>query len=221
MAGAYSCVDEILDELLVELAGATVNAVKLACRDALREFLTESAAWRIELEPFTVKANKEIYYLDPPFANSQILYIHGMSRRLGDRWVPMGLGADVDFESTGSTAGATMPLYCRGFADTPGKVAMRPILTADAVRAVRPTVSLIFRDPWDGQIPLFIMRYWREVIKNGTLGRMMQQQDKPYSNPVMGQYHLRRFRSGIARAREMAKRQYTEADHTFTFPRWA
>lgn len=222
MTAAYDCLKELYDEILVNVPGATENVIKLAIKTTLREFLNQSAAWRVELRPFDVLANKEDYYLDPPYANTRILYVHHAVARLDDGWVPMhNLTEKVYRVNSTASATGSRPMYFKGYADVPGKIAITPRLSEDFEAGVIPTVSLTFRDPWDGKIPQFIMRYWREVINDGVWGRLMSQQDKPYSNAAMSQYHLRRFRSGIARARDMAERQYTEADHDVQFPRFA
>lgn len=222
MTVGYECIDDLINEIIVELPGATNNNIKLVTGIALREFLVDSACWRMELRPFTVKANKEDYYLDPPFSNTRILYVHHASVKLGNSWVPMGnLNEGQYRNSVTNNIVSGRPQYFKGYADTPGKIAIHPKIAEDFEQGVIPTVSLMYREPWDGQIPVFITRYWREVLNAGILGKMMSQQDKPYSNPSMAKYHLRRFRSGIARAREMAKRQYTEADSDVKFPRFA
>lgn len=221
MPSMYECVDDIMNELMVHLPGAPAATIKQAVGVALREFLVESVAWRVQLSPFTMRAAKEDYYLDPPFSNTRILYIHGIKVRVGSKWEPLTALTDDQYASTPQATGANLPMYFKGYADVPGKVAISPMLADDAIGVIKPTVSLVFKDPWDGQIPVFIMRYWREVLHDGVLGKMMQHQDKPYTNAQLSGYHMRRFRSGITRARDMAARQYTEAESSIIFPRWA
>jgi hypothetical protein len=50
---------------------------------------------------------------------------------------------------------------------------------------------------------------WFEPVLDGTLGRLYSQPAKPYSSPQLAQYHMRRYRAGIARARDVANRGFT------------
>jgi len=62
---------------------------------------------------------------------------------------------------------------------------------------------------------------WFDQILDGMLGRLYTQPNKTYTNLVQGQYHLRRFRAGIAEARDVARRRYTQTENSWTFPAWA
>jgi len=62
---------------------------------------------------------------------------------------------------------------------------------------------------------------WFDEILDGVLGRLYTQPNKTYTNLVQGQYHLRRFRDGISRARDTARRRYTQTENSWTFPAWA
>lgn len=52
MSEAYACIDNLIPELAIELPGATPLGIATAFGSALREFLSESAAWRVELDAF-------------------------------------------------------------------------------------------------------------------------------------------------------------------------
>lgn len=220
MSEAYACIDNLIPELAIELPGATPLGIATAFGSALREFLSESAAWRVELDAFPLHEDKSVYYLDPPTPNSLILYVHGV------RYMKDGASRELhsltqqDSTKVASTS-AGDPHFFHGYADCPGRIAIYPPPAEDTEPCVIPMVSLTVTEPWDRQIPIFVLRYWREVLFSGTVGRMMNQQDKPYSNANTAVYHLRKFRAGIVRARDMAGRQYTTAEHIPTFPRWA
>jgi hypothetical protein len=60
---------------------------------------------------------------------------------------------------------------------------------------------------------------WFEVILDGVLFRLYGQPAKPYSSPQLAQYHGQRYRRGIADARSIAQRQYTNGPGRWNFPR--
>jgi hypothetical protein len=60
-----------------------------------------------------------------------------------------------------------------------------------------------------------------ETIKQGTLGRMQTMVNKPWYDPQNGALNQRRFRNGMAQARDMAKRGYAQAAPSWRFPAWA
>lgn len=58
-----------------------------------------------------------------------------------------------------------------------------------------------------------------EALLDGVLGRIYAHPAKPYSNPQLGEYHLRRFRSAIGAAAGEFK-QGGFAGQNWTFPRF-
>lgn len=70
-------------------------------------------------------------------------------------------------------------------------------------------------------IPDFLYNRWVEQIKDGVLGRLYGQPGKTYTNLVQSQYHLRRFQNGIAEARDIGRRRYTNVDSGWKYPSWA
>ncbi len=86
-----------------------------------------------------------------------------------------------------------------------------------------PTGGLNPTTPGDSPfaIPVVFQRNWYEPILDGMLSKLMSQQDKPYSNPTLGEYHSRRFRVAIAKCRDMGRRQLNNSGRTWRYPAWA
>ena len=63
---------------------------------------------------------------------------------------------------------------------------------------------------------LFIQ--WFETILNGALGRLYMQPAKPWSSPQLGAYHTKKYKGGIAMARGIADKQYTNGGGRWRFP---
>lgn len=108
--------------------------------------------------------------------------------------------------------------------ERPGAIRIYPTLkgnTAEGEGFV-PWVSLGFpRSTGAMSIPVVFERMWYEPILDGTLGKLLSQQDKPWTNPTLAQYHGQRFRAGMATARDQAAKQFSNAEHSWSFPAWA
>ena len=68
----------------------------------------------------------------------------------------------------------------------------------------------------DMEVPDFAATHYFEAILDGALGRMYSYPKSPWGDTKLAQYHLRRFRNEMAKARDVAKRRFTRAD-----PEWA
>jgi len=62
---------------------------------------------------------------------------------------------------------------------------------------------------------------FHEAWIDGLQGRMFSQVSKPWSNTQMAQYHMKRFRKFMGRAKQMAEKGYVFNKPTWRFPQWA
>jgi len=74
--------------------------------------------------------------------------------------------------------------------------------------------------PTDG-VPLVFERHWYDTILSGAAGRLMAQQDKPYTNPALATFHRRMFRKGVVEARDVGARQFNTSERNWRYPAWA
>jgi len=221
--GKKTKISTIFDEVMIRAPGATVALVELETFATLREFFVDSGAWLVEAPPVSIKAYQPDYYLDPQ-PDGDVLYIYSMAYPTGDRYKFLTVSQQQTVRGR-VFAPSAIPITYHGYVDEPGKFTLSPTVTVDAKKALIPYVVLTLKDSaCDGNkedIPSWMLRYWKDIWIDGILGRMMSQPNKPYSNPAQAQYHGRRFRTGIARARDMARRQFGTAETDFKFPRWA
>ncbi|RKX47794.1 MAG: hypothetical protein DRP64_00060 [Verrucomicrobia bacterium] len=219
------------DELMTSVSGCTSAGAKQALKATLREFNVQSAAWVRELRPISIKANKADYFLDPQ-PDSAILYILAIdylqpnpndssdanqNGRFTRRLVPMQVPTIRNRQRTP----AAEPAWYAGDAEVPGKFTLLPTVDRDIDDCMYCYVALTMKEPWDGRVPYTYERYHFDKILDGATGRLFSQPGKPYTNPKMAQYHLRRFRNGMAQARDMAQRQFNKSGNDFIYPRWA
>jgi hypothetical protein len=67
--------------------------------------------------------------------------------------------------------------------------------------------------------PDWLLPTYHRPILDGLLGRMMQQQAKSYSNDKLAEYHLKRFRDGIAMTKTAVMRGNLFGGQSWRFPR--
>jgi hypothetical protein len=116
------------------------------------------------------------------------------------------------------------PAIFKTYNERPGVLQLYPTLKGDIAlkEGIVPWVSLTFpRTYIADSVPVVFERYWYEYILDGTLAKLMSQQQKPYTNPVLAQYHGARFRNSIAKARDVAQRQFSNSERGWSFPQWA
>lgn len=213
-----------LDEVMTSCPGASQAAYYQAFRAAVREFCVVSGAWIRELSPIDIRAGKKDYYLDPQ-PNATVLFINSImiktqndedgvySRYLHPVQTP-AVRAQHRPPSEGPWG-----FYCDP--EVPGKFTLTPEVTIDIPDAMIPTVSLTMPTSQCDILPMHFARYYFDILLDGTLSKLMSQQDKPFTNLMTGQYHARRFRAGMARARDESRKQHAMVETKFSYPAWA
>jgi hypothetical protein len=102
----------------------------------------------------------------------------------------------------------------------PGQLTLRTQPSSDVTYVV--TVALTVQDPTlrNGYVtfPAWVLAKYREVILDGLLGRMMTQPSKPYTNPQMAVFHMRKFNQKTASARVEWQRNNVYGAQAWAFP---
>jgi len=212
------------DELTVALPGATKPAIQQAFRATFREFCTQSGAWVRELPLIDIVAGQDTYPLDSKVSDASILYILVAYLRTvsGEDDHYRALKAlQTPFHRTRQKGTSGYPRAFYSVTEAPATLVLTPVPAENIEDGLQVYVALGPKFPYEDEVPEFLRSHAYDVLLDGTLGRMMGQQDKPYTNTIGAQYYLRRFRGGIAQQRDMARRQYTSAESSFIFPPWA
>lgn len=173
------------------------------------------------------------------YAPWDICYIHGVAyfesyvwdtnpsvaTQQATKFIVPGQTPNVRHPGTSlASASEGWPATFKAFNERPGSIQLVPTLKGDLVNkeGIVPWVSLTFpRTYVTDSVPVIFERYWYEEILDGTLAKLLSQQDKPYTNPVLAQYHAGRFRNAIAMARDMAQRQFINSERGWSYPAWA
>lgn len=218
--------DDWMEELVSYVPGVSIEGAKQALRATFREFTVESGAWKHELPSVSIRAGRDEYFLEPTACGTTVvLYIETLSYMTDNgtkfvrKLVPY---QNPQFYSRATNNPVGEPWGYITDPAEPGKFTLTPKVTEDINNAIVPYVSLGFSEVFpDKKIPLRFKRYWYDFILDGAIGRLAGQQDKPYTNLILSQYHKKRFRRAISAARDMSSKQMSVSETDFRFPFWA
>lgn len=183
--------DQMLNQLRVELIGASDAQIKARLFDTLHEFFNDSSSWKERIEMPVVPTTRT-YAIAP--VEGQILRLDGV----------------VDNQD--GFISALMPDVGSVLLKYPPNVAQ----TYFAV--VTKSVSLPTTREQIPIAPDWVLKQWHIAIKEGMLGNMMNEKNKSYSDPKGALYHLSRFRKGITDARVSTLRGNTVGAQAWRYP---
>lgn len=217
---------EWADELGSNMPGLTEGAARQALRAAFREFCTVSGAWVRELEPISIIADQTEYDLNAAIDDAEVLYVLGVYYRPQQNDPNSTAARFLSPVQSPQHAGrvsqpSAQPWGYTGNSEEPSKITLVPGVNQNIDDSLLPYVALGPKYPFVDKFPMICKTHFFEILLDGATGRLMGQQDKPYTNIMTAQYHLRRFRIGMASARDAARKQFTSAESSFAFPYWA
>lgn len=196
--------EQLMNQARVKLVGASDGGLKGELYDVLSEFFNDSSIWT---QCVMIVAQPNVFSYPVSVNEGQIIRLNGVMN-----FGPTQPVAGAVPPSSPTFMPAIMPQY--GLINLKNSVQTTNYLGVDLVTNVAlPTT----RD----QIPLipdWVIPVWHVGILDGLLGKMMAQPQKSYSNDKQSQYHLRRFRDAIGRARVSKLRANTIGTSAWRFP---
>lgn len=201
------------NELRTVLSGCTNDVLEQTIKAVIREFYDKSGLWVETLENLGTTASVSTLDLSAQAVlagyDARVKSVYHI--KYGDVYLRpqhilnTSLTGDIPSEFYGLESGSVrlIPTPSATVANImEARVVLVPIFTTDVA-------------------PIDAKNVWFDEIKDGVLGNLYSQPNKTYTNLVQGQYHLRRFRTGIAEARDVARRRYTQTENSWSFPAWA
>ena len=189
-------VERLLNLARTELVGASDAGIKGQLYDVCREFFKDSNSWYEHIK-LPIIAGQRHYRITPAEG--------GMILRLATIW-----------DSNRIVLPAILPHLDPPSAELELVYPQNVNMTARVVitkQIVEPTTKDMLPDA-----PRWLLPVYHETILDGTLGRMMGQSSKSYSNDTLSVYHLRRFRDGIMPARVASERANLYGGQAWRFP---
>lgn len=184
--------ERFMDLARVKCTGASDAGIKAELFEVLREFFNDSNAWQTSVTFSTVAGQTN--YVVSPGSEGQVLRLAGV---LDSNLVPQAaLMPDI----------GTIVLQ-----SAPNTV---QAMTAYFVKTVDlPTIGKGYP-----LVPDALFKKYFSPVLDGVLGHLMSQQNKSYSDAKMANYHLARYRTGIAKARVETQRANTSGAGSWRFP---
>lgn len=203
-ATGHEC-DVKLQVWLKDILPQTPGVVrKVATRElvlAAREFFEKSFAWRTVVGPNQMKANKKRYTLSPIDAYTDVVGVMGVEFK-GTPLTPLA-------RKPGDTTTSSNRAY--GYwLEQPDTVVLYPIPTETVASALTFHVALAPKQTVT-RLPRIAQTHFYEALRDGVLQRLFAHPSKPYSNPLLAQYHGQRFRNSIALYAGQAKKGFANA----------
>ena len=184
--------NRLMDNCRIRLPGAVDDTIKLELFNTVKEFLSDSNSWYEDVE-FAVTSGVTEYVITPSAVASTVR-LYGV------------VNADEQ-----TVRAAYVP---------PSSVVLLTTPSQDATYTARLILTVsdpVTRDGYP-EFPDWILQAYNDELADGVLGRMMSQLAKPYANERMAIYHMRRFRSGVARAKVDAQHRYVYRGQNWSFP---
>lgn len=172
------------------LSGASRDLMRVQLFDTLDEFFDNSNCWQESIS-LTVIPNTLDYQLQP--VTGRILRLNGVydQNRVNQAAAMPNIG-EVHF------------LY--PYTDP-------QLMTVVVVKTVTDPLKC-----YPPHVPDWLLPAHGRAIMHGIVGNIMIQPGESYSNPTIGNFHLRRFRDLIAHARVAAMRANTVGSQAWAFP---
>lgn len=181
----------------IELVGASRAGLKAVLYDVLDEFVSDSNCWN-ELIPLTISQGSMQYTITPSQGGAVLRLVAVIDQNC------VGYPA---FLPTFQPPSAILQLVW------PQNTSI-PVTVIVIKKLILPTNKHDVPDAPDWLLPI----YERQVL-DGLLGRMMLQPNKSYSSKDGAQYHLKRFRDGIAVAKTAVMRSNLFGGQSWRYPR--
>ena len=187
----------IFDTARLRLPGATDGVMQLEFQNVMQDFCVTTNAW-VDGTDVQLRPGINLYDLVPPNASGtikRIMYVE-----------------DADPQAPHWAASAWMPL--------PGVMQVDFIPTAEqnliVYVALQPSEHGCNQNFPD--VPDWFWTDYTRPLQDGLIGNMMVQPAKPYSNPQMGQFYLKRFNSGMSTVRIQADNGRRYGGQHWAFP---
>jgi hypothetical protein len=190
----------LMDHAKIRLPGSLDSALQMELFSVLNEFFQTSNIWYEDVA-FPVTPTADTYLQNPDAFTYEIIPDQGAITRL------MGV-----VDSQGRLQAASMPVlgdlilgYSPNVADT---------YTARVALTVTDPVT---REGYP-EFPDWVLNKYGNEILDGLLGHMMSQIAKPYTSPTIAMVHLRKFNSGVSKAKVEASHQNVYRGQSWRFP---
>jgi hypothetical protein len=193
----------LIDNIQLQLGGATLETIQLEYWNVVDEFFQTSNCW-LDTFPVDVEPSTYLYPIAPDSPGE----IHRLM------WVT------TNYKST--TNKDPRQLY-QIIAAMPDLGDLQLLYAPQAPDTYLVTVALTVSQlgneaSWPTVPDWFLGKYGQKGIKDGLLAALMMQPNKPYSSPVQAAVHAKKFHWAMSKAREETRRQNVFSTQAWSYP---
>lgn len=196
--------DQFFNQAKVKLIGASEGGLKGEFYDVVSEFLNDSSIWTQDV---VVRATPGVQSYPLSVPEGQILRLVGVSN-----WGTAQPSPNTPTPPNASFVPALMPEIGTLIIANP------PNITSNLLVTLVTNIALPTDKHMLPQAPVWLLPVWHVGLLDGLLGKMMAQPQKSYTHAKQSEYHLRRFRDAIARARVSKLRANTVGSQAWRYP---
>lgn len=198
-------VDDFFPEILPDVSGAALPAVRAAIVAVAIEFCQETLALRQDLAPVNVVKDQADYAFAPPvdYEVTRVLSVRHDGTALVPQAEEVLEGLYQDWETMTGT-----PRYFTQ--ENRDGLRLVPIPDADVANglkiraALQPTRTATTLDQQ-------LKTHWLEAIKHGAISRLKLISGQPFSDPAAAAAHRQLFREQIGEAKLWVSRNFTNS----------
>lgn len=203
-----------MNPLLSRLSGATDAQVRCELRAALREFYYQSRAWREQIGPYQVYQNRDLIWLNPVDAYSNVAFVRCV-------WIEDPAEGRKDLKPLQSRVTDGRVDYPTHYqAADPAVLRLWPKPDADLGAVLWADVTLI-PSLDTTRVPEAAHSHHYETVLEGALSRLYMMANKPWTNPDSAFAYGRSFRRRCIEFRSISDSGYLNADRGWQFPPFA
>lgn len=196
--------DRFMNQVRVRLPGASDAGIKGELFEVFSEFFEDSNSWTETLTVPVLASN-------PPTLN--VLY--SLLPQYGGRIIRL-IGA---WDANSIPQAAFLPQQDQDGGPATMQLVNYVTTNQNFTVAVIKNTCLPTSHDMIPVAPEWLLPRFGRYILDGILGKMMSQPGKSYTDDKKSQYHLQRFRVGIAMAKTQAERQFTMGAQSWRYPR--
>ena len=195
--------ESLVPEILPEVPGCMDTLIIRALRQAAEQFLTDSTAWRVTLDPQYVINGTDEYDIEVPYSYTRAVKLIWVEID-GHRVTPISDGQRV--RPDGKT-------YC--YMDAFGKsIIVAPTPTQKDLFVMRVALSIL---PNTVALDDTVIWQMHDAILNGAVARLQMMEGQEWSNPTAGAQKEMLFREAIMKAKRQADNNGGSANRTVRY----
>lgn len=208
-------------KIAMEFPAAPDTLIASKLSDCIREFYTNSGAWREVIGPYNVSALQQVLHVNPVDQYSQFQYVLNAfifpSTPGGNQEQPMRPSPRRLFGLSYQNPGP-YPLWY--WMETPDRMHLYP-----------PPQNSLGKTLWvygillplvnTPRLPPIATTHHLDALVWGTLWRMYMMPKKPWTDATLASQYRKEFKREMLRWRDVANRSYSNATAPWTFPSFA